>query len=65
MLQVCAVVMIVVNALAWHLLLAYLFSRPRVRAAYARTRTQANRVASAAMGLLGLGLLLATFREAR
>ena len=65
LLQVCAVVMIVVNALAWHLLLAYLFSRPRVRAAYARTRTQANRVASAAMGLLGLGLLLATFREAR
>lgn len=65
LLQVCAVVMIVVNALAWHLLLAYLFSRPRVRAAYARTRTQANRVASAAMGFLGLGLLLATFREAR
>ena len=65
LLQVCAVVMIVVNALAWHLLLAYLFSRPRVRDVYARSRTRANRVASAAMGLLGLGLLLATFREAR
>ena len=65
LLQVCAVIMIVVNALAWHLLLAYLFSRPQVRAVYARTRTRANRVASAAMGLLGLGLLLATLREAR
>lgn len=64
-LQVCAVVMIVTNALAWHLLLAYLFSRPPVRAVYARSRNRANRVASAAMGLLGSGLLLATFREAR
>jgi threonine efflux protein len=65
LLQMCAVVMIVVNALCWHLLLAYLFSRPQVRAAYARYRTRANRFASAIMGLMGLGLLLATFREAR
>ena len=65
LLQLSAVVMIVFNALCWHTLLAYLFSRARVRAAYARTRTTANRVASAAMGVLGLGLLGATFREAR
>lgn len=65
LLQVCAVVMIVVNALCWHTLLAYLFSRPRVRAAYARTRMTANRVASVAVGALGMGLLAATWREAR
>jgi threonine efflux protein len=64
-LQVSAVAMIVINALCWHTLLAYLFSRPQVRATYARTRTRANRIASVAMGLLGLGLLLASFREAQ
>jgi threonine efflux protein len=64
LLQVSAVVMIVLNALLWHMLLAYLFSRPQVRAVYARTRTRANRIASGAMGLLGLGLLRASFREA-
>jgi threonine efflux protein len=30
--------MIVANALCWHMLLAYLFSRERVRLAYSRTR---------------------------
>lgn len=65
LLQICAVVMIVANALSWHMSLAYLFSRPRVRAAYARTRTRANRIASLVVGVLGLGLLMATFREAR
>ena len=65
LLQLCAVLMIVTNALCWHCLLAWLFSRPRVRAAYAGARTTANRVASAAVGALGLGLLVATVREAR
>lgn len=64
-LQISAVAMIVVNALCWHTLLAYLFSRPRVRAGYARSRNTANRVASALLGVLGLGLLVSTFREAR
>jgi len=63
LLQASAVVMIVLNALCWHTLLAYLFSRERVRTAYARTRKTANRVASVAVGTLGLGLLVASLRE--
>jgi threonine efflux protein len=55
----------VINALCWHLLLAWLFSRAQVRTAYARTRNVANRVASAIVGALGLTLLLASVREAR
>lgn len=57
--------MVVVNALCWHLLLAYAFSRGRVRIAYARARNFANRIAAAVVGVLGLGLLAATLREAR
>lgn len=64
-LQVSAVAMIVLNALCWHLLLAWLFSRPGVRAAYGRVRTTANRVAGVAVGTLGLGLLVETWHEAR
>ena len=63
LLQGSAVVMIVLNALCWHTLLAYLFSRERVRLAYSRTRKTANRVASVAVGTLGLGLLVASLRE--
>lgn len=63
LLQMSAVVMVVLNALCWHTLLAYLFSRERVRAAYSRTRKTANRVASVAVGTLGLGLLAASMRE--
>jgi threonine efflux protein len=64
-LQVSVVVMITANCVCWHLLLSWLFSRGRVRAAYARTRNTANRVASVAVGALGVGLLAATLREAR
>ncbi len=64
-LQASAVAMVVLNALCWHTLLAYLFSRERVRAAYSRTRGIANRIASVAVGALGLGLLVASLREAR
>ena len=63
-LQASAVGMVVLNALCWHTLLAYLFSRERVRAAYARTRGVANRIASVTMGALGLGMLVASLREA-
>lgn len=65
LLQASAVAMVVVNALCWHILLAYLFSRERVRAAYSRTRNVANRIASVIVGALGLGLLVASLREAR
>jgi len=63
-LQASAVAMVVLNALCWHTLLAYLFSRERVRAAYSRTRGVANRIASLTMGALGLSLLAASLREA-
>ena len=63
-LQASAVAMVVLNALCWHTLLAYLFSRERVRAAYSRTRRIANRIASVTMGALGLNLLVASLREA-
>ena len=65
LLQVSAVAMIVINALCWHSLLAYLFSRAQVRSAYARVRGLANRIAAAVVGALGLGLLVATLRDAR
>lgn len=64
-LQVSAVALIVFNALCWHLLLAWLFSRPGVRSAYGRVRGGANRVAGLVVGALGLGLLTETWREAR
>jgi threonine/homoserine/homoserine lactone efflux protein len=63
-LQASAVAMVVLNALCWHTLLAYLFSREPVRAAYSRTRGVANRIASVTMGALGLGMLVASLREA-
>lgn len=64
MLQASVVAMVVLNALCWHTLVAYLFSRERVRAAYARTRGVANRTASFVMGALGLSLLVESLREA-
>jgi threonine efflux protein len=63
-LQVLAVAMVVLNALCWHTLLAYLFSRERVRAAYSQARGVANRIASVTMGALGLNLQVASLREA-
>jgi threonine/homoserine/homoserine lactone efflux protein len=63
-LQASVVAMVALNALCWHTLLAYLFSRERVRAAYSRTRGVANRIASVTMGALGLSLLVASLREA-
>ena len=64
-LQAAAVAMVVANALCWHALLAYLFSRERVRVAYSRARGVANRVASLAVGAFGFGLLATSLREAR
>ena len=63
--QITAVAMVVANALAWHFFLAYMFSRPSIRAAYARSRSGVNRVAGAIVGALGLSLLVNTYRETR
>ena len=63
--QITAVAMVVANALAWHFFLAYMFSRPSIRAAYARSRSTVNRAAGAIVGALGLSLLVNTYRETR
>lgn len=60
-----AAALIVFNALWWHLLLAYLFSRPAVRAGYARQRALFSRSAGAIVGALGAAILISTLREAR
>lgn len=60
-----AVAMVVFNALCWHALLAFLFSRRRVRSAYSSKQRLLNRAAGSLAGALGLGLLLSSIREAR
>jgi threonine efflux protein len=59
------VALVVTNALCWHLLLAYLFSRREVQAGYAAQRGLFARLAGAVVGALGLSLLVAALREAR
>lgn len=57
-LQLAAVVgLVVVNALAWHVLLALTFSQERARRTYARLQSLLNRVAGALVGLFGLRML--------
>jgi threonine efflux protein len=60
-----AVALVVVNALCWHLLLAFLFSRKSVQAGYAAQRGLFSRMSGAVVGALGLSLLVASLREAR
>jgi threonine efflux protein len=62
---VASVALIVCNALAWHVALAYVFSRRRVQAGYAAQRGIVGRLAGAALGALGVSLLFASLREAR
>jgi threonine/homoserine/homoserine lactone efflux protein len=62
-LHIAAVSMVVFNALTWHLLLAFLFSRERVQRLYAMRRLWANRLAAAVVGVLGTKLLISSFRE--
>src|SRR5437016_4870708 len=59
-----AVALVVFNALCWHLLLAFLFSRKAVQAGYAAQRSMFSRLAGAAVGALGFSLLVASLREA-
>jgi threonine efflux protein len=63
--QCLAVVVVVTNAFAWHLLLGLLFSNRHIQLAYGRGRQKLNRMASLTVGALGLSMLIATFREAR
>jgi threonine/homoserine/homoserine lactone efflux protein len=60
-----AVMLIVLNALCWHLLLAFLFSRKAVQAGYAAKVGLFARLAGAIVGALGMSLLVASLSEAR
>lgn len=64
-LLIAAVLLVLVNALAWHLLLAVVFSKPAVTAAYARYRGLLGRMASVMVGAFGLRLLSGTVAELR
>jgi threonine/homoserine/homoserine lactone efflux protein len=61
----CAVGLVVLNSLLWHLLLAYLFSRGSLQAAYDAKRHIVGRGSSLVVGALGLSLLSVTLREAK
>lgn len=57
------VALVLVNALVWHMFLAFAFSHPRIQAGYARQRGLLNRAAGAIVGAFGLRLLTATAAE--
>jgi len=59
-----AVALVVFNAFWWHALLAWLFSRRRVRSAYALRWRLLNRVSGSIAGAFGVSLLIASVREA-
>jgi threonine efflux protein len=62
---IAVVVLVVVNALWWHLLLAYLFSRKSIQSGYSAKRGLFTRLAGAVVGGLGLALLVSSIRSAR
>jgi threonine efflux protein len=59
-----SVCLVVVNALVWHLFLAFAFSQSRIQSAYARHVSWLNRAAGALIGAFGLTLIVGTVREA-
>jgi threonine efflux protein len=63
--RVAAVVLIAVNALWWHCLLAVVFSRPGVQRGYGRVKPVVDRVIGALLGLLGARLALGAAQEGR
>ncbi|WP_129127636.1 LysE family translocator [Geomonas oryzae] len=64
-LQVAVIALVMVTSASWHLLLAYVFSRRTVRSGYARFRSPFNRLASLVVSSVGLGLFVATLKEAQ
>lgn len=65
LLLAAVVILVLVNAVTFHILLALAFSHPRIQTGYARQRKLLNRVASSIVGAYGLRLLVATASEAR
>ncbi len=64
-LSIAAVVLVFINALVWHTLLAVAFSHRWLQAGYARHARLVSRVAAALVGAFGLRLLLTAAREVR
>lgn len=60
-----AIGVVVLNALCWHLFLAFAFSRSGVRTFYARQRSALNRIAGVLVGAFGLRLLISASAESR
>ena len=56
--KLCAIAIVVVNATAWHVALACFFSTRRARHVYARVKPWVDRIAGAALAVLGLRLFL-------
>jgi threonine efflux protein len=57
--------LVLANALGWHLLLAFLFSRPAVQDWYASRRAVLSRGAAVIIGAFGLALLASALFERR
>lgn len=60
-----AVALVYINAVLWHLFLAFAFSIPSVKRRYERFSHGFNRAASVLVGAFGLKLVLATLQEYR
>ena len=60
-----AVLLVLFNALCWHLFLAFAFSHPRVQAIYNGQRRMLGRIAGTLVGFFGLRLLAAAMGEVR
>ena len=64
-LQLGAVAVVVLSAIAWYTLLAVIFSRSVVVQNYSRASVLIGRLASACFGIIGVSMLYKTVREAR
>ena len=62
-LLMAAVMLVFVNALVWHVMLALMFSHPAIQSRYDRQRKLLNRAAAAIVGAYGLRLLAVTVSE--
>jgi threonine efflux protein len=60
-----AIVLAVLNALAWHMILAMAFSHKSVQARYARSRKAIGRTAGVLIGAFGLRLLVVAVGQLR
>jgi threonine efflux protein len=62
-LMTMAVLLVLVNALVWHIGLAFTFSLPGARSRYARHGRLMNRTSSVAVGFFGVSMLVGSFND--